>query len=108
MAALPGWSSSPSRFMKSSSTPGVARGAAGGAGRGPDRRAEQRHEEDQPDHAAPERATRRAQSGERGLVELHVAVVLALDDDKVVEFDVVALDGLAEVDATCCAVGRSS
>jgi hypothetical protein len=41
-------------------------------------------------------------------MQLHVAVVLALDDDKVVELDVVALDGLAEFEATCCAVGRSS
>ena len=97
MAALPGWSLLAEPLHEVVVDAGVAQGAAGGAGGGTDRHAEQRHEEDQPDQAAPERATRRAEAGERGLMELHVAVVLAFDDHKVVELDVVALDGLAEI-----------
>jgi hypothetical protein len=50
-----------------------------------------------PNQATPERAAGGAQAGERGLVELDVAVLLALDDHNVIELEVVALDGFAEV-----------
>jgi hypothetical protein len=82
--------------MKSSSTP-VSLSAPPAAPAAAPIAAEQRHEEDESDQAAPECATRGAEACERGLVELDVAVVLALDDHDVVELYHVALDGLVEV-----------
>jgi hypothetical protein len=67
------------------------------ARRGPDRHAEQRHEQDQSDQATPQCSTRGSQRAERGLVKLDLAVAFALDDHNVIELDLVALDGLAQI-----------
>src|SRR5215216_2521769 len=63
----------------------VACRTAGRTGCRADSHAEYRHEEQESDHAAPERAACRADPGERGLVQLELAVVLVLDDHRVLE-----------------------
>jgi hypothetical protein len=74
----------------------VARRAAGRTRRRSDGHSEHRHEEEQSDHAAPEGAACRADAGERGLVQLELAVLLVLDDHGVLERERVLLDELAD------------
>ena len=96
-AALPGSSSVPSFFMKLVVDAEVGHRAAERATGGAERHAEQRHEEDEADEAAPQRAARGAEAGHRRLVQLDLAVLLALDDHQVLELDHMGLDRLPEV-----------